>query len=274
MATTGRGRGSGDPNRRPTKAERREDARRQREQIQRQMARRRRNRSIGLALVGAATVMIVVAVFVVSGGGEVASASDLLKRAPAAAKAAGCDPVQTVGFYGGVSDTRSPDYHDQTHIGTTSAFPTPPPLSSYPSTPPASGPHDPTPLPAGIYDSAPYIYSAIHSLEHGGTIIWYAPGISSKELDRVKAFYGQSSSKTSVGQDRVIVAPYDYPDQGKAGQLPNGVQMALVVWHRLQLCSQVSLAAAFDFSSQYGYYNPPLMGRKWKGVAPEAGGTM
>ena len=273
MATKG-GRGSREPNRRPTKAERREDARLKREEIQRQMARRRRNRSIGLVLVAIATITVVVAVFLVSSGGGIASASDLLQQAPAAAKAAGCDPVKTVGFYGGVSDTQSPDYHDQTHIGTGSTFQTPPPLSSYPSTPPASGPHDPTPLPAGTYDSPPNVYQAIHSLEHGGTIIWYAPGADPNALDELKAFYGQRASKSYVGQDRVIIAPYSYPDQGKAGELPTGVQMALVVWHHLQLCSQVSLAAAFDFSSQYGYYNPPLMGRKWLGVAPEAGGTM
>jgi hypothetical protein len=274
VATKGGGRGSSDPNRRPTKAERREDARRQREQIQRQMARRRRNRSIGLVLVVVAIVTVVIVVFTTAGGGgtSVAAAADLLKQASSARKTAGCEPVQTIDFYGGVSDTNSPDYHDQTHIGTTGAFPTPPKLSTYPSVPPTSGPHDPTPLPAGVYDTPPAIYSAIHSLEHGGVIIWYAPGISSSELNRLKAFYRQSSGKTNVGQDRVIVAPYDYPDQGAAGQLPSGVQMALVAWHRLETCGQVNLAAAFDFSSQYEY--PVYDGRKWLGVAPERGAAM
>jgi hypothetical protein len=268
------GRGSGDPNRRPTKAERREDARLKREHIQRQMKRRRRNRSIGFVLVVVAIVTVVVAVFATAGGGgsSITSASDLLKQASQAEKAAGCGPVKTIDFYGGVSDTTSPNYHDQTHIGTTSTFPTPPKLSTYPSTPPTSGPHDPTPLPAGIYDSPPSIYQAIHSLEHGGTIIWYPPGTSSKQLDDLKAFYGQQASKTPVGQDRVIIAPYDYPDQGTAGQLPAGVQMALVAWHRLQTCSNVSLAAAFDFTSQYEY--PVYDGRQWKGVAPERGAQM
>jgi hypothetical protein len=274
VATRGGGRGSGDPNRRPTKAERREEARRQREQIKRQMARRRRNRSIGLALVAVAIATVVVVIFTTAGGGsaDVAAAADLLEQASTGQKAAGCEPVQTIDSYAGVSDTNSPDYRDQTHIGATTAFPTPPKLSTYPSSPPTSGPHDPTPLPAGIYDSTPSIYSAIHSLEHGGVIVWYAPGTSSQELDRLKAFYGQSGSKAGVGQDRVIVAPYDYPDQGAAGRLPSGVQMALVAWHRLETCSQVNLAAAFDFSSQYGY--PVYDGRKWLGEAPERGGAM
>ena len=32
----------------------------------------------------------------------------------------------------------------------------------------------------------------------------------------------------------MIVAPYDYPDQGAAGTLPAGTQMALVAWHNVQ----------------------------------------
>lgn len=265
MATKG-GRGSRDPNRRPTKAERREQARRQREQIQRQMARRRRNRSIGLALVAVTIASVVVVVFATSGGGggNVAAATDLLKQASSARTAAGCDKVQTTDNY-----ANDPSV-DATHIGTTSRFPTPPRLSTYPTTPPASGPHDATPLPAGVYDSPPSVYQTMHSLEHGGAIVWYAPGIGSKELDRLKAFYGRSGA--NVGQDRVIVAPYDYPDQGAAGQLPAGIQMALVAWHRLETCSRVNLAVAFDFTSQYA--SPPYDGRKYIGVAPEPGAAM
>jgi hypothetical protein len=271
--------GSGNDGRRPTKAERREDARRQREEIQRRMARRRRNRSLGLVLVVVAIAVAIVAVFLTSGGdggsGAIATGSELLQQAKAAQTSAGCEPVETVGFYDGMTDTSSPDYHDQSHIGVSgSPFPTPPKLSTYPSTPPASGPHDPTPLPGGIYDSPPSVYQAIHSLEHGGVIIWYAPGISSQALDDLKAFYGQAADQTSIGQDRVIIAPYDYSNQGVAGELPAGVQMALVAWHRLQTCTQVSLAAAFDFSSQYGFYQPLLLNRPYKGEAPEAGAAM
>ena len=142
---------------------------------------------------------------------------------------------------------------------------TPPKLSTYPTTPPASGPHDPTPLPAGIYDSPPDVYRTIHSLEHGAVIIWYAPGTTGKALDDLKAFYGQPASDADVGQAKIIIAPYDYPDQGDAGQLPAGVQMALVAWHRLQTCASVSLPVAFDFSSQFevpGYGGQHLQGRR------------
>ncbi len=260
----------GGDDRRLTKAERRDQARIQREEIQRKMARRRRNRSIGLVLLVVAVATIVVAVFLTtSGGAGIPSAEDLLKEAPAATKTAGCDAVQTTPNYNNAKGD-DPDI-DHAHIGTPPVT-TPPPLSTYPTIPPASGPHDPTPLSAGIYSSPPNVYSAIHALEHGGTIIWYAPGTSSDQLTQLLAFYGQPQKQVDVGQDRVIIAPFSYPDQGDAGQLPKGVQMALVAWHRLQTCANVNLAVAFDFTSQYSF--PSWNNRPWKGVAREPGGIM
>ena len=72
----------------------------------------------------------------------------------------------------------------------------------------------------------------LHSLEHGATVIWYSPSASGTQLDQLKGFYDQQIDEAAVGQDRVIVAPYDYPGEG--GQLPDGVMMAPTAWHRLQ----------------------------------------
>jgi hypothetical protein len=253
---------SDDPNRRLTKAERREEARRKREELQRRMAKKRRTRLLGgVALVLAAAVVVGL---VVLQPFAAASPQEFLDQAPAAAKTAGCDAVKTIGAYGGVDDPEDPDYHDRTHIGPT--FP-PPKLSTYPSIPPTSGPHDPTPLKGGVYDTAPPIYQTIHSLEHGAAIVWYDPTASGSALDDLKAFYSQKLASQNVNQDRVIVAPYDYPDQGAAGQLPDGVEMALVSWHILQTCAQVSLPVAFDFTSQYAF--PTYGGRSYAGQSPE-----
>jgi hypothetical protein len=104
-------------------------------------------------------------------------------------------------------------------------------------------------------------------MEHGAAVVWYAPGASGPELDDLKDFYEQRLSDAQVGQDRVIVAPYDYPGDG--GQLLQGVTMSLAAWHRLQSCSQVSLPVAFDFTSQYAA--PTALGRDYVGEAPEAG---
>jgi hypothetical protein len=254
---------SDDPNRRLTKAERREEARRKREALQRQMEKKRRTRLLGgvaLVLAGALIVgLVVLQPF------AAATPQELLGQAPAAAEAAGCDPVKTIGAYGGVDDPEDPKYNDRTHIGST--FPAPK-LSTYASVPPTSGPHDPTPLHGGVYDTAPPIYQTIHSLEHGAAIVWYAPTASGKALDDLKEFYSQKLASQNVNQDRVIVAPYDYPDQGAAGQLPSGAEMVLVSWHILRTCAQVSLPVAFDFTSKYAF--PTYGGRTYAGQSPEA----
>jgi hypothetical protein len=271
-------RSGGDGSRRPTKAERKEQARLEREQIQRQMAARKRNRTIGIAAIVVAALVVAGVIVMTQGGGAgpAAGADDpdeLLERAAAATKASGCDAVKTIGFYDGVTDPNSPDYTDQAHIGQDERFPTAPPLSSYPSIPPTSGPHaaiPPGPMPAGVYDESPDITRVLHSLEHGATVVWYNPDVSGPQLDRLKAFYGQKLSDAEVGQDRVIVAPYDYPGEG--GQLPAGVSMALTAWHRLQNCAQVDLAVAFDFTSQFSA--PPAFDRDYAGEAPEAGGAL
>jgi Protein of unknown function (DUF3105) len=260
------GRGPHDPGRRPTKAERREAARIEREAIQRQMAQRRRTRSIGLVLVALAVVIAIVAVFMTSGGDDTSasglpSAETLLSQATAAKDSAGCDDVQETTNY---SDAPGEDPTiDHEHVDTAER----PALSTYPTIPPASGPHDPTPLTAGIYDTPPDVYRMLHSLEHGAVIIWYAPGTSNQALDDLLAFYGQPFEDNDIGQAKIIIAPYDYPDQGAAGQLPAGVQMAMVAWHRLQTCSSVSLPVAFDFSSRFEV--PGFGGRTYEGVARE-----
>ncbi len=261
----------GDLNRRPTKAEKKDEARRERERIQQQMASRNRNRRIGLVLIALALVTAVIVVFVVKPGGEgtgaLSTPQALLDSASADATAAGCSSVQETKNF---QDAPGKDPAiDHAHIGSDPSAPTAPPLSQYPTIPPASGPHDPTPASAGVYDRPPNIYGTLHSMEHAGAVIWYAPSAAdSAEVKAIRAFYKQTND---VGQSKVIVAPYDFPDQGAQGQLPAGVQMALVAWHRLQTCAQPSLSVAFDFTSQYSNAYPD---RAYIGVGREPGGTM
>jgi hypothetical protein len=241
---------------RMTKAERKEEARRQRLDLQRKMARSRRNRRIALGL----SVLVVagaIAFALTRPSPIVASPQELLRQAAQAERTAGCGPVEDAAPF-------EPRTRDQEHIDDPSQAP---PLSDYPSVPPTSGPHNAVPLSHGVYETPPAIDRVIHSLEHGAAVIWYAPDASGAELDELKEFYGQGD----VGA-RVIVAPYDYPEQGDAGRLPAGTQMALVAWHHLETCAQVSLAAAFDFSSQYS--SPPFGSRRYLGEAPEPTGQL
>jgi Protein of unknown function (DUF3105) len=256
--------------RRPTKAERKEQARLEREALQRQMASRKRNRTIGMALVALAAVAVIAAVVVLRPGDTNAALpapSELLDQAADESQASACDAVQTTGFYDGF-DQSSPEYADQAHVEGDARFPALPPLDTYASTPPASGPHTGSAtLPAGVYGSPPDLGTLLHSLEHGGTVVWHSPDAPPEQMGAIEEFYEQSDP---VGQDRVIVAPYDY--DGPAGQLPDGVQMALVGWRRLQLCGQPSLAVAFDFTSQYSF--PTTQDREYAGEAPERGAAI
>jgi Protein of unknown function (DUF3105) len=259
-----------DQNRRPTKAERKEQARLERERIQREMAARSRNRKIGLALVVVAAMGAVAAAVVTNAAGpDLPQPDQLLTTANAAAQQAGCNEVETAAPYGGVADPRSPDYLDQAHIGPGNVFPSMPPLGTYSTVPPASGPHNSVPLSGGTYSDPPPIDQLIHSLEHGAAVIWYDRETPSAQVTRITDFYDQVGG---VRADRVIVAPFDYPDQGEQGRLPPGTQMALVAWHRLRSCAEVNLAVAFDFTSQYAF--PTFDGRAYQGEAPEQGGAI
>ncbi len=235
-----------------TKNERREEARRERAELQRKMARSRRNRRIAI---GVAVALVAGAgVFMLTRPKEArADPAELLAQAPAARQAAGCGQVEDAGSY-------QPKDQDRGHT------PSPVPLSTYPSTPPASGPHNAIPYGAGVYTTPPPIDRVIHSLEHGAAIVWYSPDASGPELERIRSFY----EDPEVG-GRVIVAPYDYPGEGEAGSLPAGTEMAMVAWHKIQTCGEVNLAAAFGFTSTYAA--PPFGEQPYRGEAPEAGGA-
>lgn len=246
---------------RPTKAQRKEQARLEREELQRKIASRSSRRRLGIVLIALAAAAAVAA-FTLMPGDETASPQQLLKQAAKAKDPAGCGDVTTTPPY-------DPESQDRIHIGSTGDGP---PLSSYRTTPPASGPHADSPLPAGVYDTLglPDIYRAIHSLEHGAAIIWYDPTAPTDQVAELTGFYDRRLQDADVGQDRVIVAPYDFPEG--AGVLPEGTQMALVAWHRLQTCASVNLAVAFDFTSQYSF--PTAEGRQYQGEAPEAGAAI
>src|SRR5438093_3453405 len=239
----------------PNRLERKEAARQARERLRRQMARRRTYRRLGIALI-AAVLVAGIALLATRPKGAALTKEEraLLAQAPAAMKTAGCGAVQSIKPY--------PNNEDRTHITGGSEVTTNPPLSTYPSTPPVSGPHNPTPLAAGVYPSPPDVYMAIHSLEHAAVIVWYAPGTTSDELAKLQTFFAKPNEQT-----KVIVAPYDYPDQGAAGKLPAGKQMVLVAWHHMQTCSQVNLAVAYDFVAHYRY--PAPKGLSYDGTAPE-----
>jgi len=223
----------------PNRQARKEEARRQREAIRRRQARRRFYRIgvVALAVLVAAAAITLVAV-------------RSHKSTTKTLAAAGCGAVQTTKAYSGGLD--------RAHIGQQGAHGTvqaPPALSTYPSRPPASGPHDPVPQDAGVYTDPPPIYKTIHSLEHGAVVIWHSPTAPANLVGQLTSYFN------SLNDDHVIVAPFNYPDQGAAGKLPAGKQMVMVAWHHIQACGKVSVEAAKTFVHAW----------KNSSSAPEAG---
>lgn len=179
----------------------------------------------------------------------------LLERAAGEARSAGCTEVRTTAPY--------PGGLDRAHVGAGGPVPMLPPLATYPSKPPASGPHASATAGAGVYADSPPIANAIHSIEHGAAIVWLAPeALSDPQVERIESFFRLGNER-----NHVIVAPFDYPEQGQEGRLPEGKGMALVAWHRLQLCDRPSLAVAFAFIERYRF-NLWRRG-SYRGDAPE-----
>lgn len=237
----------------PNRQVRKQEARERREAIRRRQARHRYYRIIS-----------VLVAILVAAGAVTAVALVNRKNRSKIFNAAECGVVQTMRPYSATED--------RTHIAAQgSTVTSPPPLSRYPSQPPTSGPHLPPGqwTKAGVYSSPPDVYGTIHSLEHGAVVIWYSPTTSSTELSKIKSFY-QSASEN----DHVIVAPYNYPSQGKAGQLPAGKQMVLVAWHRMMQCGKISLDAVKLFVSDYRTPTGVPTPSGYKGDAPEAGASI
>jgi hypothetical protein len=228
---------------------RKEAARRQREALRRKAARRRLLRRV--VTVGGTVLVLGALIYLVSRpSGLDAQERSLLDSADDAAVQAGCTDTEEVPPY-------SPEAQDTAHVGVN--IEQLPPLSTYPSQPPASGPHDQSPMPAEIYPTAPSIGRVIHSLEHGAVVIWHRPDAPEGQIDRLSRFF-----RAGDRLEKVIVAPYDYPDQGEAGVLPPGTNMALVAWHRLQTCQRINLAVAFEFVNE-------LRGDRGEAPEPNAG---
>jgi hypothetical protein len=177
-----------------------------------------------------------------------------LAEAPAAAVAAGCGPITTVEPF--------PGGRDRAHV-VSGERPAPPALNEYPSVPPTSGPHATRTLPAGDYGQPPDIGQAIHSMEHAAVVVWFDPSsASSKELRELRGFFRRPDQS-----NHVIVAPYDYPQEGVAGRLPDGAAMVLTAWHRIRLCDLPSLPVAYDFVHRFRF-NLYRWGA-YEGEAPE-----
>lgn len=184
--------------------DRKEEARRIREAERRRVRRagafRRTFVSIGIAAAAVAAISL----FRSFGG-----PNDIPENAVRAAEAAGCTEV--------VQPAASAP--SNLHLQSGEQY-------RYDDTPATSGYHDPSPLPEDpkVYDTQPPETNAVHSLEHGGVVIYYLPeangGLPQAVVDRLL--------DVAEGSDATYLSPYPNLDAERA--------LTLTAWNRRQSC--------------------------------------
>jgi hypothetical protein len=208
--------------RRPTKAERREAAKKERLEAQRRAQKAKRVRygygAIGVALVGGLIAAIVLA----SGSSNKINLVALNK----AAAAAGCSALQTFPEQG----------HSHVRIGTN---------VNYSTSPPTSGNHYPVsanplvPTSTGVHETPIQNEIQVHNLEHGHIGIQYGNGIEAAIQDALASF-------TRAHDTWTFMAPYP--------SMPAGVQVAFTSWQHMITCASPTDPTAIAALART-YYN-------------------
>jgi Protein of unknown function (DUF3105) len=196
-----------------TAAVRRERKEEVRQARQVALRRYRRQRMVRRGLVwGAGAVAIVLALYFLQRSGASGSGS-LTKLTTNTAAAAGCTALE------------KPEDQGRAHIPSGGSY-------TYQQQPPTSGPHDPSPLPAGVYTTPQPETRVVHSLEHGAVLFTYeSSGPNALSTDVVAAL-----KSVANGNGRVIMAPtqeaLSAPIDGKSFT-PSA---AFAAWDRLIQC--------------------------------------
>ena len=142
---------------------------------------------------------------------------------------------------------------------------TAPPLSQYPTIPPASGPHDPTPLPAGVYDRPPDIY-ATHPLAGARGRRSSGTRPSAAELRRRASDQGllRTERTRTSASPRSSWRRTTTPTRAQRARCPAACRWRSSRGTACRPARTPSLAVAFDFTSQYsnGLPRPDLQGRR------------
>lgn len=185
---------------RPTKAERKEQARQQRLAEMKRRKRKAKMRKVWTFAAVAAVIAVVVVVVILAGKGNKKARADLDKLA----SAAGCTKIE------------SPKDLGQKHVS-------PPEIVTYNSKPPTSGPHYGSPTSTGVHSSPIQNEVEVHNLEHSHIIVQYKPDIDQAFIDKLEDL-------AKIDDKRIIVAPYNDMD----------AKVAVTAWAQISTCSTTS----------------------------------
>lgn len=127
---------------------------------------------------------------------------------------------------------------NQDHFSHNTNDPYPHPFP-YSTNPPTSGPHNPSPLPEGIYDAPQDDESLVHNLEHGHVIVTYRPSVAPAVVTRLRAVVG-------LYPEDVLLVP----------RPANDAPIALVSWGRLLKMTEYDEPAVQNFIDRNRGHGP------------------
>lgn len=112
-------------------------------------------------------------------------------------------------------------------------------ITTYNSNPPSSGPHWPSPVKSGIYDSQLADEQLVHNLEHGYIWISYKPDVSDDVKGELKKIVNDDNWKT-------VLEPRD----------KNETMISLVAWGRVLKLDNPDYDKVKDFIKTYRNRGP------------------
>ena len=116
----------------------------------------------------------------------------------------------------------------------------------YSSAPGTSGPHwDPSALANwGVYTTPQREEQLIHSLEHGGIVIWYDPdALDPDQVAELSDYVNRQTSSGISGRYKFILSPWDGPDFAHP--------IAVTAWRQLLYLDEVDLDAIDAFAREH-----------------------
>jgi hypothetical protein len=185
-----------------------------------QKAQKSRERRTVLLIVASCAALVVLLAGVITFGildARNNQPESVINTVGVAMAAASCDPVTTDAAAGNAD-----------HQGAGTNKPSVKKIA-YSTVPPTSGPHFVQPNVDGRQfftpTDSPAVETLVHNLEHGYTVLWYAPSEATTSADQLKEI-ATLANKLTPSQSKFIVAPLP---EGY-GTLPDGKKFALSHW--------------------------------------------
>lgn len=102
---------------------------------------------------------------------------------------------------------------------------------------PTSGPHNQQPAPWGSYKQEIPNENLVHSMEHGGVIVTYKPGLDQATVEKIDRLFVKPFSNRKFTPSKAIVMPY----------AKNDAPIVMRSWNRIFRLQQFDERAMVDY---------------------------